>query len=68
MDDGYWWLVCWKAYLAAWKLFKKHSKEIPVNWEAVHEEARKIREQYPSRLCEDVLLAVIGELERHREG
>lgn len=68
MNDEYWYLVCWRAYLAAWKLFQKHRKEIPIDWEAVHAEARKIREQYPSRLCEDVLLVVIEELERHREG
>ena len=67
MSEDYWRLVCWKAYLAAWKLFRRHNREDPVDWEKVHAEARAIREQYPSRMCEDVLLAVIAELERYRE-
>lgn len=68
MDHEYWKLITWHVYLEAWKILKQHWDEEPVNWEQVHQEARDLRERYPSRLCEDILLLVIEELERHREG
>lgn len=68
MADDYWCLICWKIILTCWKLFKRHCKEQPVDWQAVHDEAVAIREKYPTRLCEELLIAVVAELERYRGG
>lgn len=67
MTDDYWYLVCWEVYLDAWKLFQRHCRENPVDWQAVHDEAMEIRMKHPTRMCEDLLLVVVDELERYRE-
>lgn len=68
MTDDYWYHVCWEVYLDTWKLFQRHCREVPVDWAAVHEEARAIRKKHPTRMCEELLLLVIDEIERYREG
>lgn len=68
MTDDCWYLICWEVYLAVWKLFQRHRREIPVDWDAVNEEARRIHDKHPTRLCEELLLAVLDELERYKEG
>ncbi len=67
-NDDYWYLVCWEVYSDIWNLFKKHCREDPVDWETVHREAHQIRDRHPTRMCEELLLTVIDELERRREG
>lgn len=67
MTDDYWYLVCWKVTLECWKLFKRHCRENPVDWQAVHDEAMEIRMKHPMRMCEELLLVIVSELERYRE-
>lgn len=67
MNEDYWRLTCWQTYLDVWGLFKQHWKESPVNWESVHKKAHEIRRKHPTRMCEDLLLAMICELERQKD-
>lgn len=67
MNEQQWYAVCWKTFLDVWKLFKKYSREQSPDWEKVHQEALEIRRRHPSRLCEDMLLAVITELDRRKK-
>lgn len=64
MDERYWYLVCWETYLAVWKFFKRHSKESPVDWEGVYQDAYAVRERHPTRLCERLLSVMVEALEQ----
>lgn len=46
-----------------WKFFKKYYGTSP-DWELVMEEAREIGNKYNSKLCNDILVAYVNELER----
>lgn len=49
-----------------WVFFKKYycAKQNDECWKAIIQEAREIERKYPCRLCKDLLLAVMDELER----
>lgn len=49
-----------------WMLFKKyyHVQQEDSYWEMLVEEAEAINQKHRCKLCEDLLLAVVGELER----
>lgn len=55
------------AYFSeVWTLFKKYYdvQQDDECWKAIIQEARAISQKYPYRLCKDLLLAVMDELER----
>lgn len=48
-----------------WRFFRKHFK--PKNnteWDALMEAAGKLHKEYNSKLCEDLLLCVLDEIQR----
>lgn len=47
----------------AWKFFKKYYNTNP-DWDLVMDEAREIGNKYSSKLCNDILIAYVNELER----
>ncbi|MCC8067700.1 MAG: hypothetical protein LIO94_11480 [Clostridiales bacterium] len=65
-NDDYWYLLNWKAVSESWKLFQRHCREDPVDWDAVANEMREIGEKYPTQMCKDMLFAVTDELDRYR--
>lgn len=64
-EDELWRLVCWRVILECYQLYKRHSREDPVDWQLLHDEALTIQRKYPMRMCEEILLAIVSELERH---
>jgi len=46
-----------------WKFFKKHFDGV-TDWETVINESREISNKYNSKLCNDILIAYVDELER----
>lgn len=49
-----------------WTLFKKyyHAQQEPQFWESFLEDASAINQKYDCKLCKDLMLAVIEELDR----
>ncbi len=46
-----------------WKFFKKYFGTIP-NWDEIHAEIIAIEHKFNSKLCSDILIAYVDELER----
>ena len=46
-----------------WKFFKKYYGTIP-DWDSIHTDAIAIEHKFNSKLCNDILVAYVMELER----
>ena len=67
LSDGQWKAVFWRTYLDVWKLVKNHWDEKEPDWERIHRDAREVRAKHPTRVCEELLLAALNELERREK-
>lgn len=60
----------WEAYTDAWRLFQRFSRpsEDSAFWDALIEESRRLDEKHNTRLCRELLIATVNEVERRENG